>query len=118
MRRINPRRARRRQQKMMKDMGIDLQELVEVQRVILETPTKDIVIEDAKVTTVEMQGQRMFQVLGEDIREIQKEEIFEIPPEDAQLVADQTGKSITEAENALKETGGDLARAILILQTG
>ena len=40
-----------------------------------------------------------------------------IPEEDIQLVADQTGKSIEEARRALEETEGDLAKAILLLQT-
>ena len=41
-----------------------------------------------------------------------------IPEEDAQLVADQTGKSIEDAKRALEESDGDLAKAILLLQTG
>jgi len=102
---------------MIKDMGINLQEMDEVERVVFNTPTKDIIIDGAKVTVVEMQGQKMYQVIGEKIREIQKERKIEISKEDAQLVADQTGKSLVEAEEALKETDGDLARAILMLQT-
>jgi len=106
------------QQRMMKDMGIDLQEIEDVKKVVLHTPTKEIIIEDAKVTTVEIQGQTMYQVLGEKIREIEKEREVEIPQEDIHLVADQTGKSLAEAEEALRETDGDLARAVLILQAG
>ncbi len=117
MHRLNPRRARRIQDKMMKDMGINLQEMDEVERVVFNTPTKDIIIEDARVTVVEMQGRKMYQVIGEKIREVPRERKIEIPREDAQLVADQTGKSLAEAEEALRETDGDLARAILMLQT-
>jgi len=117
LRRLNPRRARRMQQKMLKDMGIDLQEMRGVERVIFQTPEKDIIVEDAKVTTVDMKGQKMYQVLGEEVREVEREKRLEIPPEDIQLVADQTGQSLDEAEAALKETEGDLARAILMLQT-
>ena len=40
-----------------------------------------------------------------------------IPEEDVRLVADQTGKSVEEAKRALEETEGDLAKAILLLQT-
>jgi len=103
---------------MMKDMGINLQEMEEVEKVVFQTPAKDIIIEDAKVTVVEVQGQRIYQVLGEKIREVERKREAEIPPEDIQLVADQTGRSLAEAEEALKETKGDLARAILILQIG
>jgi len=37
--------------------------------------------------------------------------------EDVQLVADQTGKSLEKAREALKEADGDLAKAILLLQS-
>jgi nascent polypeptide-associated complex subunit alpha len=43
---------------------------------------------------------------------------MEIPEEDVRLVADQTGKSMEEAKKALEETGGDLAKAILLIQSG
>jgi len=105
------------QERMMKDMGINLQEMDEVESVVFNTPTKDIIIEDAKVTVVKMQGQKMYQVIGEKIKEVQKERKIEIPKEDIQLVADQTGRGLAEVEEALRETGGDLARAILMLQT-
>ena len=101
----------------MKDMGVNLQEMEEVESVVLQTATKDIIIEDAKVTSVEIQGQKVFQVVGERIREVQREGRAEILPEDIQLVADQTGRTLAEAEEALRETEGDLARAILMLQT-
>jgi len=41
-----------------------------------------------------------------------------IPEEDVQLVADQTGKSLEDAQRALESSDGDLAKAILLLQTG
>ena len=37
--------------------------------------------------------------------------------EDVQLVADQTGRSLEKAKEALEECGGDLAKAILLLQS-
>jgi len=40
-----------------------------------------------------------------------------VAEEDVKLVADQTGKSMEEAKKALEESGGDLAKAILLLQT-
>ncbi|MEJ2272839.1 MAG: NagC family transcriptional regulator, partial [Candidatus Bathyarchaeota archaeon] len=41
-----------------------------------------------------------------------------IAEEDVQLVADQTGKSLEDARRALESSDGDLAKAILLLQTG
>lgn len=116
MRKISTRQARRMQQRMMKDMGVNLQEMEEVESVVFQTSTKDIIIEDAKVTAVQIQGQKVYQVVGEKIREVERERKVEIPPEDVRLVANQTGRGLAEVEEALKETDGDLARAILILQ--
>ncbi|GAB4325964.1 MAG: nascent polypeptide-associated complex protein [Promethearchaeota archaeon] len=44
--------------------------------------------------------------------------VVEIKPEDVQLVAANAGCSTEEAERALREAGGDLARAILSLKGG
>jgi len=64
-----------------------------------------------------MQGQKIFQVTGGKISEKAAERKSTIPEEDIRLVADQTGKSIEEARKTLEECGGDLAKAILLLQS-
>jgi nascent polypeptide-associated complex subunit alpha len=48
--------------------------------------------------------------------EVEVEKKIEIPMEDAALVASQTGVDIEVAKQALEETGGDLAAAILKLR--
>ena len=113
LRKVNPREARR----MMQRMGLGMNELPDAQQVTIQTRTKEIIIENPEVTVLEMHGQKIFQVTGEKITEkaIKKEAAF--PEEDTRLVADQTGKSMEEAKRALEETGGDLAKAILLLQT-
>lgn len=115
-RRISPREARR----MMQRMGLNMTPMPEVQEVIFRTSTKEIVVENPEVTVLDMHGQKIFQVIGERISEktVKHEEKLVIPEEDVQLVADQTGKSLEEARKALEETGGDLAKAILLLQSG
>jgi nascent polypeptide-associated complex subunit alpha len=92
----------------------------DVQEVVFRTSDKEIVVENAQVAVLEMQGQKIFQVTGEvSERGLEKQEAtVAIAEEDAQLVADQTGKSIEDAKRALEESDGDLARAILLLQTG
>jgi nascent polypeptide-associated complex subunit alpha len=40
-----------------------------------------------------------------------------VSEEDVKLVADQTGKTVDEARKALEECKGDLAKAILLLQS-
>jgi nascent polypeptide-associated complex subunit alpha len=98
-------------------MGLDMNELPDAQQVTIQTSTKEIIIENPEVAVLEMHGQKIFQVTGEKITEktIKKEAAF--PEEDIRLVADQTGKSMEEAKRVLEETGGDLAKAILLLQT-
>jgi nascent polypeptide-associated complex subunit alpha len=67
-----------------------------------------------------MQGQKIFQVTGEVNERALKTQAAKvtIPEEDVQLVADQTGKSMEDAKRALETSDGDLAKAILLLQTG
>jgi len=112
-RRISPREARR----MMQRMGLSMDAVPEVEQVIIKTNSKEIVIEAPEVAIMEMQGQKIFQVTGGKISEKAVERKLTIPEEDVRLVADQTGKSPEEARKALQECGGDLAKAILLLQS-
>ena len=66
-------------------------------------------------------GHNMMQTaaeVGERITEKPIERSLTIPVEDIRLIADQTGKSLEEAKRALQDADGDLAKAILLLQTG
>jgi len=90
----------------------------DVQQVVIKTGNKEIVIEGPEVAILEVQGQKIFQVTGGKITEKALErKAAAISEEDARLVADQTGKSLEEAKKALEESGGDLAKAILLLQS-
>lgn len=116
MRRVNPREAKR----MMQRMGMSMDSIPEVNQVIVKTATKDIIIDEPEVAILNMQGQKIYQVMGGRVSEkaavVGKK--LAIPDEDIQLVAGQTGKSFEEAKKALEESGGDLAKAILLLQGG
>jgi nascent polypeptide-associated complex subunit alpha len=114
-RRVSPREAKR----MMKRMGLGMNEVPDVQQVIIQTSSKEIIIEKPEVALIEMQGQRIYQVTGGKVSEkkLEREERVTIPEEDIRLVADQSGRSMEEAKRALEEAEGDLAKAILLLQT-
>jgi len=112
-RRISPREAKR----MMQRMGLSMDAVPDVQQVIIKTGNKEITIEEPEVAIMEMQGQKIFQVTGGKITEKAAERRLIIPEEDVRLVADQTGKSPEEARKALEECQGDLAKAILLLQS-
>jgi len=97
---------------MMKQMGINLCEIEDVEQVIIRTPDKDIVFNDANVSIMTAQGVDTYQVVGtpeEVVREL------EIPADDVKLVVEQTGVSEDAAREALKNANGDLAEAILSL---
>lgn len=114
MSRVSSRRARR----MMKQMGLKMDEINDIERVILQGPKREIVIERPVVTSINMQGQKMYQVTGGKETEQAFEEHVEIPEEDVLLVAQQAGVSMERAKAALEDAGGDLARAILMLTAG
>ena len=114
MSRVSSRRARR----MMKQMGLKMDELGDIERVIMEGPKREIIIESPVVTALNMQGQKMYQIAGGNITEIKKEKELQIPEEDVLLVSQQANVSMERARTALEEAEGDLARAILLITTG
>jgi nascent polypeptide-associated complex subunit alpha len=103
---------------MMKQMGLKMDELSDIERVILQGPKREIVIEGPAVTSINVQGQKMYQVAGGTVTETSMEREQQIPEEDVLLVAQQAGVSMERAKAALEDAGGDLARAILMLSTG
>jgi nascent polypeptide-associated complex subunit alpha len=117
LRRVDARQARR----MMQQMGMKVSGIPDVQQVIIKTPDREIIIERPSVAVLNMRGQQIFQVVGQPT-----ERAPEAPPppqkpavaeEDAQLVAQQANASLEEAKRALEETDGNLAQAILLLQS-
>ncbi|QEE14820.1 nascent polypeptide-associated complex protein [Promethearchaeum syntrophicum] len=135
----------RQMRRRMQQQGVDGMEPIEAYRVIIQTENEDLVIDDPQVIKVKQQGMEVFQVIGSpkkqpassyktgqidnnletsaDSEEIQEEFDddsnlnVEITEQDIQLVSMQTGVTPKEAERALKETNGDLARAIINLKT-
>ena len=102
----------------MRRMGIEQEEMDGVEEVIIRTKKKDIVFRDAAVTTVTMQGQTTYQIVGspeerERSKREQAEEEAGVPSEDIELVKSQTGCSEEEARKALEQCDGAPAEAIL-----
>jgi nascent polypeptide-associated complex subunit alpha len=110
MKRISPREARR----LMQRMGMEVEEVQGIEEVLFIMKEKKIIIKNPQVMIMKIGGQKIYQVIGEE-REEKEEEKIEIPEEDIQLVAAQTGKSIEEARKALETTKGDIAQAIILL---
>lgn len=112
---------------MLKNMGIDIDELEGVKEVVIRMPDKEIVISNAQVAIMDAHGVRSFQISG-DVSErpvssgpagstVQEEPALEIPDSDVELVAAQTGAKAEDARAALVEAKGDLAAAIMRLSS-
>ncbi len=104
---MNPKKM----QAMMKQLGINQEEIDAVRVTIEKSDGGKIVIENPSVSKVTMQGQETFQVVG-DAREESDETISE---EDIKLVTEKTGRGEGEVRRALEESEGDIAEAILKL---
>lgn len=96
---------------MMKQMGIN-QEDIDANRVTIEKADGNkIIIEKPSVVKITMQGQESFQVSGE----VREEADTGIKESDVLLVMEKTGASKEKAIRALEDANGDIAEAILKL---
>ncbi|MFQ5838718.1 MAG: nascent polypeptide-associated complex protein [Thermoplasmata archaeon] len=107
--RVNPRQAK----VLMKQLGY--REMEDVEEVIIRTSTKEYIIRRAGVAEMTVQGQKIFQVVGE-AEVVEREGAGPtIPEEDVMLVVERAGVSPEEARKALEECGGEPAEAIIRL---
>jgi len=118
LKKISPREARR----LMNRMGVKMETLDGVDKVVIYMVGKELLIEEPNVMVMEVGGQRVFQITGK-VSEKTVEKVEEIPEkpeiseEDVMLLASQTGASVEEARRALKEAGGNLASALILLRS-
>ncbi len=106
----------RQMRRMLDKMGLDMNEIPNVQEVIIKTDKKEIILSKPAVTEMKAKDNSIFQVVANGIEERELEvQIFS--EEDIQLVCQQANVSEEQAKNALAESKGDLARAILLLTT-
>jgi len=125
---MNPRKMKQ----MMKQMGIDVDEL-DAERVVIETADDDLVFEQPQVTRMDAQGQQTYQIVGEpeavanagvsgEAGVIEADEADAaaatdaIPDEDVTLVAERAGVPASRARETLEAHDGDLAAAIAELE--
>jgi len=96
-------------QQMMKQMGINSEE-IEAKSVVIETENEKLIIEEPQVVRISMQGQVSFQISGK----VRKEE--KLSEEDVKMVSEQAGVSEDDAREALRNCNGDIADAIMKLK--
>jgi nascent polypeptide-associated complex subunit alpha len=121
---LNPRELQK-QLKQLKRMGIKVDQLQNVQRVVIELQDRRVIVEEPEVFVMEFGGQKLFYVTGnvkEEIGVKQAEErtetvVSKISEEDVKFVAEYLNISLEEARKLLEEAKGDVALAIEIGQT-
>jgi len=107
----------RQMQQMMRKMGIQ-QEDIDAEEVIIKCSDKIIRISNPSIQKVNMAGQKSFQISGdESVEELSSSDDseIEISEDDLNTVMSQTSSTKDEAEQALKDTSGNIAEAILLL---
>ncbi len=92
---------------------------VDAYQVIIKARDGDYVVDDPQVMVMEIQGQKMIQVVGEmrKVEQVTEENEEPFTEEDVQLVMQQTGCTEEEAIEALRESGGEPAEAIILLMS-
>ncbi|MFA6268362.1 MAG: nascent polypeptide-associated complex protein [archaeon] len=103
---VNPKQMNQ----MMKQFGIKNEEVDAKEVIIILKSGKKILFENPQVTSISMRGTKTYTIAGEE------KEITGVPAEDIEMVAEQAGVLREEAKNALTETNGDIAQAILKLK--
>jgi nascent polypeptide-associated complex subunit alpha len=106
----------REMRRMLDKMGLEMKEMGDIEEVIIRTETKELFL--IKPQVIEMKGKdsTIFQVVATDIEERQKE-IPSFKDEDVVLVMQQASVSKERAIQALIDSKGDLAQAIINLST-
>ena len=118
MKGINPRQMKQ----AMKKMGITNKSIDNVIEVVIRTPEKDIVISNADVNVMTMQGVDTYQITGiatERAPGAVSDAVAApaVPEEDIELVMSQTGCDRAKAIEALGAVDGQPAEAILKIMT-
>ena len=126
--------ASRQMRRRMQQQGIDMEQ-INATRVIIEGPENTLVIDQPEVVLMKQMGQEIYQVIGDaeeypvgevQIGEKEEGEVMDgivesetksiITENDIMLVAAQANVEKEEANAALIDSEGDIAKAILFLK--
>ncbi|EMA38636.1 nascent polypeptide-associated complex protein [Halococcus hamelinensis 100A6] len=128
---MNPRKL----QQMMKQMGIDIEE-IDAEEIVIRTPDEELVFTDAEVQRMDAQGQATYTITGEPesrdagagagsdeaipvgdgTESSGADDTGGIPDADVEIVAQRTGATEETAREALEAEDGDLAAAVSRLE--
>ena len=96
----------------MKKLGMNVEQIEDVQSIVIKTPKGNWVFDSAEVSAMTMQGATTYQISGTPRFEAAA---VEIPKEDVTMVAAQANVPEEKAKEALVATKGDIAEAIMRL---
>ncbi|MEM2237486.1 MAG: nascent polypeptide-associated complex protein [Candidatus Caldarchaeum sp.] len=119
MKRLSPRELRRAQERLLKNLGLDVEELGTAEEVVIKLASRQITIRNPLVYSMKTGAEHVIQVVGGEMQEAKAEakQVYTPTEEDVTLVVSQTGASEEDARAALAEAEGDLAKAILTLRS-
>lgn len=102
--------------RMLDKMGLEMNDLGSIEEVIIKTETKEIFL--LKPQVIEMKGKEstIFQVVASNIEEKERD-VLKFKEEDIVLVMQQANVLKEKAIQALTDSRGDIAQAILNLTT-
>lgn len=106
----------REMRRMLGKMGLEMNEMDGIEEVIIKTETKELFLMKPQVIEMKGKDSTIFQIIAMDIEEKQRE-IPSFKDEDIVLVMQQANVSKEKAIQALTDSKGDLAQAILTLTT-
>ncbi|HJJ56151.1 MAG TPA: nascent polypeptide-associated complex protein [Methanocorpusculum sp.] len=105
---INPKQM----QMAMKKLGMEMDEIKDVQKVVVYTSAGNYIFEPAQVVGISMKGNTSYQLTGTQRFEPAK---IQIPDSDIELVMSQASVSKEKALETLESCNGDIAETILKL---
>ncbi len=111
-------------EQMMKKMGIEMDELSDVEEVVIKLSDEELVFQKPQVQVTEAQGQKTYQIIGEPEKQEKssgsekqkKESEPDISDEDIEMVTNKANVDRDSAKKALQKTDGDIAQAIVELE--
>ena len=108
--------SNREMRRMLDKMGLEMKDIGSIEEVIIKTETRELYL--IKPQVIEMKGKdsTIFQVVATNIEEKQRDTLV-FKEEDIILVMQQANVSKERAIQALSESKGDMAQAILNLTT-
>ncbi|MCS7111151.1 MAG: nascent polypeptide-associated complex protein [Ignisphaera sp.] len=118
---INPRELQK-QLKQLKKMGMKIEQLENVDEVVIKLGGKRLVLERPDVMSFEFASQKIFYIVPKSVKEESEDvntakQSLSVKDEDVSFIAEFVGVSYDAAKEALIRAGGDIAKAIEMLQS-